>query len=283
MNTKTYTPKFLLKSRHLLDVCHTLATGPNKFKSHFGRVLESVFRKDYFTLQTAVVLADMAEKDDQTKIIFAGSIMDLSRRVFEDMIYMEYISAKDKEKYSKQFVAFSAIDRKNDLDFALGFSIKIDQSMIDQIEADYATAPTKLKNGRHNWAGMSVEEIINWLVADGKIKESDKGMILALYTVGNRKNHTSPSDVLHHMNQELLDGAAEQDMDLGLMIIHGALARIGLFLIEETEADETVKKALWECWNSINKEEVDTAPSKEMPKLGLQVVSGELPASSDQS
>lgn len=255
--------KFLAKSRKLLDVCHPLATGPNKYKSRFGRVLESVFRKDYFTLQTSVILADMAEEDEQTRIIVAGSIMDLSRRSFEDMIYMEYIAAKDREKYTKQFVDYYMVDQKLDLDTSLSLGIQVSQEDKDRIEADYARIPRKLKDGRHNWAAQSVEQIIAWLVNEGKIRDSEKTTILSLYYAGNRKNHTSPSDVLNHTNQGLLDRASEIDLDLGLMITHGALARIGLFLVEETEADDSVRKALWECWNSINEVK---HPSLETPE-----------------
>ena len=245
--------QFLEKSRKLLDVCYRLASGPNKYKSVFGELLEYVFRKDYFTLQTIVMLADKAEEDPSSAIVFAGSILDLSRRVLEDMLYMEYIATKGKEKYTKQFFAFEAIERKHDLDFMQSAGISGDPKLVQKIEEKFEKAPNKLKS-RKNWAGQNVEDVITWLVEQGKIEESKKEDILALYLTGNRKNHTSPSDIVFHQNQEALDSAAELDIEMGLMITHGALARVGLFLIEETETNEEIKKALWECWNSINKD-----------------------------
>lgn len=247
-------PQFLEKSQHLLEVCHPLASGPNKYKSLFGKVLEYVFRKDYFTLQTIVVLVDMVQHDSAKSVIFAGSIVDLSRRVLEDMIYMEYIATKGKEKYSKQFLDFEAIEKKQDLDFLKKSGVESDSDDIARIEKDYDAAPKKLRDGRHNWAGQSVEMVITWLVEQGKIEEAKKKDVLALYLLGNRKNHTSPSDIVYYQNQQALDAAAEIDIEMGLMITYGALARVGLFLIDETETNEEIKEALWECWNSINKD-----------------------------
>mgnify|MGYP006909090023 CR=1 FL=1 len=246
-------PEFLAKSRHLLNVCHRLATGPNEYKSLFGKVLEYTFRRDYFTLQTIVMLVDQVVEDPAKEIVFAGSILDLSRRVLEDMLYMEYIATKDKEKYSKQLFDFYAVERKQDLDFMKSAGVKGDPEVVAKVLEEYEATPTKLKT-RHNWAGMKVEEVINWLIKQGKIEESKKKDILVMYLAGNRKNHTSSTDILHHQNQEVLDGAAGLDIEMGLMITHGALARIGLFLIEETETDEVIKKSLWECWNSINQD-----------------------------
>jgi len=249
-----FTPRFFKLSQILLDKVHPLATGPNKYKSRFGRILEGVFRKGYFTLQTIVVLADMVEKDNQLRIVFGGSILDLSRRVFEDMIYMEYINESDKkEEYSKQFFDYTAIDQNNDLEFLLGSGVKVDSKVIETVKNKYAIAPTKLKS-RSNWAGQSVEQVIAWLVQRGKIEESRKADVLKIYTAGNRKNHTSPSDILDHLFQESLDIDSEQDVEMGLMITHGSLVKIGLLFIEETETKEEIKKELRESWESINKD-----------------------------
>lgn len=247
-------PRFLKLSQVLLDKAHPLAVGPNRYKSRFGRILEGVFRKGYFTLQTIVVLADMVEKDKQSQITFGGSILDLSRRVFEDMIYMEYINESGKkEEYSKQFFDYIHIDRKNDLDFLLNSGVKIDHKIIEIVKSKYENAPQKLKD-RHNWAGQSVEQIITWLVKKGKIEELRKADVLKIYTAGNRKNHTSPSDILGHLFQETLDIDSEQDIEMGLMITHGSLVKIGIQFANETESTEEIKKALRESWENINKD-----------------------------
>jgi hypothetical protein len=63
------TPQFLQRAREFLDIAYPLSTVPNKYKSRFVKVLEGVFRKDYFTLQTVVTLTDMLVKDDQLQSI----------------------------------------------------------------------------------------------------------------------------------------------------------------------------------------------------------------------
>lgn len=247
-------PEFLERSRKFLGVSHPLATGPNKFKipkPYFGTILESVFRKGYFTLQTMVILADEVEQDNQLGVVFGGSILDLSRRVMEDMLYMEYIKENGKEKYSKQFFDYVPIEQKDDMDFLLRSGVHIDQEIIDNTNEKYELAPKKLKS-RHNWAGQSVEQIIEWLTGKGRLPDGDKETVLRLYIAENRKNHTSPSDILDHMKQEWLTGAAERDIELGLMVTHGALVRIGLHLIDEINTTPEIIQSVKESWKSIN-------------------------------
>ena len=252
--TKSISKQFLAKSRVALDVTHSLATGPNKYKSKFGRVLEGVFRKDYFTLQTMVVLTDMVERDNELGVVFGGSILDLSRRVFEDMIFMEYVKASGKtDKYVRQFFDYVAIERKKDLDFLLERGGKVSKKIASDLEDDYKKTPTKLRKN-HNWLGQNVEQIIFWLTQNGTIEELQKTDILKIYTAGNRKNHTSPSDIVGHLFQQTLDHNSETDLEMGLMITHGAMLRVALLLIEEIEVGDETKEALMKCWKSINEE-----------------------------
>jgi len=253
--------EFLIKSRKFLEVSFSLATGPNKFKvpkPYFGTILESVFRKGYFTLQTMVVLADQVEKDDELRVVFGGSILDLSRRVMEDMLYMEYIKEKGKDKYSEQFFDYVPIEQKDDMDFLLKTGVNIDQDVIDNTNEKYNSSPKKLRD-RHNWSGQSVGQIIEWLTKQGKLPDGDKDTVLRLYIAENRKNHTSPGDILDHMKQEWLTGAAERDIELGLMVTHGALVRICLHLIEEIEITPEIYQSVQECWKSINTK-IDSKP-----------------------
>jgi hypothetical protein len=245
------TPSFLQQSRDFLSVSHPLATGPNKRNSRFGKILEGVFRKGYFTLQTIVVLADIVEKDEQSRIIFGGSILDLSRRVMEDMLYMEYINDKNKEKYSKQFYDYIPIEQKSDLDFMQKSGVKIDEEITAEVDKKYQKSPKKLRD-RHNWSGLSVDDLIVWFTQNGQLKGSEKETILKLYVAGNRKNHTSPSDILDHSKQEWLNGAADRDIELGLMITYGSLIKICLLFLEEIETTDKMKEIIFSYWKGIN-------------------------------
>jgi len=245
------TPKFLPKARKFLSISHSLATGPNKRNSQFGKILESIFRKGYFTLQTIVTLADIAEKDDQYEVIVGGSILALSRRVLEDMIYMEYINVKNKKVYSKQFVDFLKVEQKHLIDFTQKLGMEIDQKIIDVANEKYGQTPAKLRK-RHNWSGQSVEQIIEWLAQKNRLPGTDKEVILALYTAGNQKIHTSPGDILDHSKQEWITSAAQKDIEIGLMITHGSLIKICLLLLEEIDTTSEIKKAVQDCWKDIN-------------------------------
>jgi hypothetical protein len=244
--------KYLELVKKFLDIAHPLATGPNKYKSRFGGILEGVFRKDYFTLQTMVTLTNLIVADEGFKVSFAGSILDLSRRVLEDMIYMAYIKERGSEKYSKQFIQYAVVEQKRDVDFLKIAGVKVDEERRQEIEEEYAKIPKKLKE-RNNWAGQSVEQVILWLVANNKIKESEKDTILGIYVLGNRRNHTSSGDILGHTRSESLLGEARLDIDAGLMITYGAALKVALYLIEEIEVTEEMAKSINDLWDEVIK------------------------------
>lgn len=245
-------PEFLQRARHFLDISHLLATGPNKYKSPFGKILEGVFRKEYFTLYTITTLADMVEKDDQLRVIFGGSILDLSRRSLEDMLYMEYINEKGKDKYSKQFFDYIPVEQKDDLGFLKRMGVEIDKEVERIAVEKYDKTPKRLRDGRINWAAQSVEQVIEWFVSQGKLSPSDKDTILRLYIAGNRKNHTSPGDIFDHRMNDWLMGSAERDIELGLMITYGAVIKICLLFLEEIETTNEMKMSIMKCWEDIN-------------------------------
>lgn len=234
---------YLDPARRFLDLTYTLATGPNKYKSSFGKILEGVFRKDYFTLETITFLVDKIEKDIDCRIIFAGSILDLSRRTLEDMVYMHYIQEKGKDKYTKQFKEYASVERKKDLDFLTEAGIKTKDEIVKAINEDYKKVSNKLKT-RDNWAGQSVEQVIKWMVETKMIRDYEKETILGLYTAGNRKNHTSSSDILSHSKQEYIFGYSEHDVELGLMVTLISALKVAVLFIEETETNDVLKKAV---------------------------------------
>lgn len=242
---------FRKKSLQLLDISYPLATGPNAHKSLFGRVLEGVFRKDYLTLQTSITLANLAEEDPSLRTVYSGSILDLSRRILEDMVYMFYIEKKGKEAYSRQFIQFDAVEQKEDMDFLLSAGVEIEPEEIKRINDSYDAIPAKLKNGRHNWAGQSVEQVVAWLVQEKVIPKTEMQTLFKMYIAGNRKNHTSPSDILGHLAQITLNGYAELDLHMGIMVSYGACLKIALLLSNEVETTEEVKNGLQELWKEV--------------------------------
>ena len=89
-----------------LQVIHPLIKNV-KQPSKFSSIILGALRRDYYTLYTIMHLSG-ANEDDRTA--FGDSCVDLTRRVFEDLINIEYIKLKGKEKYSKQFIDFKAVE-----------------------------------------------------------------------------------------------------------------------------------------------------------------------------
>ena len=87
-----------------LQVLHPLIKGV-KQPSKFSSIILGTLRRDYLTLYTIMRLSNANEDD---RIAFGDSCVDLTRRVLEDLINIEYIKLKGKEKYSKQFIDFKA-------------------------------------------------------------------------------------------------------------------------------------------------------------------------------
>lgn len=158
---------FLQKSREFLDLIYPLAIGPNRYKSLFGKVLEGVVRKDYFTLSTIVYLVKKVKSEPECLKIFAGSILDLSRRALEDMVYMTYIDEKGKEEYSKRFIQYDAVEQKDDMDFMDSVGMKTDEEIAEGINKRFAEVPRNIKEHR-NWAGLSVDQAIDWFAKTEK-------------------------------------------------------------------------------------------------------------------
>ncbi len=248
--TSTPTQTYLQLSENLLEITFPLAKGPNKYKSLFGKILEGVFRKDYFTLQTVTLLGVKAEEEPGLKIVFGGCILDLSRRVFEDMVYMEYIKEKGKNKYSHRFSQFMAVEQKNDVEFLLASGISVDKKIIALANEEYRKVSKDIRS-RKNWAGQDIEKIIEWLLSKNLIGTPDKETLLKIYQAGNRKNHTSPRDILAYSDQKVLERASEMDTRLGLIVIVGAVVKVALRFAEETEVSKEIANAIEQIWNKI--------------------------------
>lgn len=244
------TKTFIELTRGFLGSGYTLAVGPNTLKSRFGRILEGAFRKDYFTLQAIVMLIEMIDKDPAVETAIGGSVLDLSRRVFEDMVYMEYILKKGKDKYSKQFFDYAHVEQKKDMDFLLAFNVKVDKDLMKKVNEDYKSIPKRLKS-RKNWAGQDVETTIEWFVSQGIILQSERETMLKIYMAGNRKNHTSPGDILDHTFADRIDEAASKDLNMGLMVTLTATISVAIKLCEEIDTSKEVKDEIQSYWDKL--------------------------------
>lgn len=148
-------------ARKLLDTTHPLVIGPNAYKSVFAKVVEGTLRRDYLTLLTTVYLAEHDEPEMQTA--FGNSCMDLSRRVLEDLISLEYMLFKDKEAYAKKFFDYKAVEEKLDIDFFEATGVAIDQQLqqikettdqaYDQVKHQFRDSSSRVR--KKAWAELT--------------------------------------------------------------------------------------------------------------------------------
>jgi hypothetical protein len=233
---------FLEKSDSFLGITHDLATGPNTRNSVFSQVLECVFRKDYFTLQTIYFLGKKIEEDYQCGAVFSGSILDLSRRVLEDWIYMQYIKVNGPERYSKQFWDYKAVEDKRAFCFAEKYG-NPDKKIKEKVNHKYEKIKKKLKI-RNNWSGQPFESIIDDLVEKKEINEIEKDVLLKSYVWCCQANHTSPSDISCYINQSELDAYSVDMLSIPFQISLISLINVANLFLGERSSSEELKTKL---------------------------------------
>src|SRR6266568_3457493 len=102
-------------ARKLLNSTYQLAMGPNTYKSVFAQVLEGTFRRDYLTLYTMLYLTEHSQPEQRRA--FGDCCLDLSRKVLEDLVSLEYMLLRGKEAYAKKFLDYYHIEAKRDSDY----------------------------------------------------------------------------------------------------------------------------------------------------------------------
>jgi len=164
-------------TRKLLDATLQLARGSNKYKSPalFARVAEGTFRRDYLTLYTMYYLSENDQPAARTA--FGTSCMDLCRRVHEDLISLEYILLKGKEKFAKKFMDFAAVERKRDMDYLDTVGAPLDPQFKKPIDENYDEVKKQFlddsgKARRKAWADLT-----DFLLSEGDIKSEVKQKI----------------------------------------------------------------------------------------------------------
>jgi len=170
-------------TRKLLDATYQLFVGPNTYKSApiFARVAEGTFRRDYLTLYTMLYLA--AHEKPEARTAFATSCMDLCRRIHEDLISLEYMLLKGKEKYARKFMNYKAVEAKRDIDYleAVGAPIdpRIKKNTIDENyeKVKHQFLDNSSKARRKAWA-----ELTEFLKSQGKIDDRDEQKIEEEFT-----------------------------------------------------------------------------------------------------
>ncbi len=161
--------RITLLTRKLLATTRQLALGPNTYKSLFARVIEGTFRRDYLTLYTMLFLAE--HNDPEARRAFGTDCVDLSRRVLEDLISLEYMLFKGKEQSAKKFFDYQAVEAKHDLDFLEAAGAPIDQEFKAKVEKNYSKVKRKFLDSSGKARKRAWEELTEFLRSQDKIDQ----------------------------------------------------------------------------------------------------------------
>jgi len=242
-----------LKFQELYEIIYPLIPKKNICKGLFGQILEGVIRKDFFTMQTILVLIDQIKLDRGNLIVFSGSILDLSRRIFEDSIAMTYINLKGKSEYSKRVVDYIAVEDKADIDFLDFNNLHVDDNFRTEVEEKYSKLSKEVKK-RKNWAGLPIEKMIDFIAQETNMPDSQKQIVLKEYLHGNRKNHVSSVDIWTQgsSNQEILEHIAEGDISMALITASQSMLWVSMFFGKEKENPKEIQDKLYDFWKKVN-------------------------------
>jgi len=197
--------------------------------SYFQYILIGIARREFPILHSIGLLANDPLSGD--------AILDLSRRVFEDMISIEFMLVKDKEKQAYKFMEYSHVERWLDLEYLKKLGIKSDPELEKQVEEDFLKVKPKFlykKDVSHSWSKTPLEKMIEELVKEKVLTDKDTANLLQGYTLGNRKNHLSSGDV-----SSFLDKAEREKNLKGSSEIGTAIAIISYIRILKVYAEET--------------------------------------------
>lgn len=162
-------------ARKLLNATHQLAMGPNTYKSVFARVLEGAFRRDYLTLYTMVYLTEHSEPEQRRA--FGDCCLDLSRKVLEDLVSLEYMLLRGKETLAKKFFDYYHIEAKRDSDYLEAAGAPIDKKQKLLIEENYNRVKQDFFDSSARSRQRAWYELTDFLISKNKIDQQTKQQI----------------------------------------------------------------------------------------------------------
>lgn len=165
----------------------------------FLNVLLGIYRVSFNTLRDIYYLSSNEESG-------AGTL-DLTRKIIEYGVTVEYMIWKGKEKKAEEFQEFLYQELHHEIQFleSIGQDLKNQSEQlkisVEETEREYNSLKPGIKN-RKSWAGLSVDKMIEQLHAAGQLKDFDSHRIGQAYVWGCRLNHVSPFVVKNYLDQE---------------------------------------------------------------------------------
>jgi len=222
-----------------VDNIHPIIVGPNRYKDvYFGPVIEGALRRGYLTLRTILFLS---ERPEQEHIIYGDSCMDLSRKVVEDLITLEFMLLKNKTKQSIKFKLYKAVERMRDLNLLQKMGAHEPTNVVKFTHEEFQKVKNKFKDKRNEDGvtntpfGLGVEGMIDELLKNNKLDESGRSTLGLIYILGCRTNHFSPTSIFDHSSHVLLENSSKNYIDMSLLFTFTAVVKIALRFFDEIE------------------------------------------------
>lgn len=183
----------------LLRETAPLSEMPSPSESKFVNVLLGVYRISLATLRDIYYLS---QREDT-----GLNVLDLSRKIIEYGIAIEYMIFKGKEKMAARFQDHLWVQTHQELEFLksigevpAGWNSELKQGANDA-EKLYEMLNSDTKKNV-SWAGISAEKMLEELYASNALEEFDYSRIGQLYVWGCRVNHPNAFIVFDYMNEK---------------------------------------------------------------------------------
>lgn len=233
------TEELLSLASELQQITKYLIEEGTTVKTKFQTILMALLRKNHYALYSLVFLSN----DEYT----GDAVLDLSRRMLEDMISLTYMKTRGKDKMADQFINFLPIESKHDLDFAKSFSrlsykseaIKIVEEEFEEVKKEFTFSKGDLSK---SWAKCNVEQMLEYLLKKKVFDKTTTDITLQGYIFGNRKNHLSPKDLVSFIIPNSRSSNLVVSTNLGLLLGLVTCAQIAKDYCEELDHQEGLEK-----------------------------------------
>lgn len=243
-----------------LDKTRPLAEAAEVGDGKFLVVLVGIFRISFTTLRDIEYLSRYEET--------AASILDLTRKIIEHGVSVEYMLMKGKDKMAERFQEYMAVQVHEE--FELFKKAGQDPATIseehkigvEENQKEFEALSSKVRKDK-TWAGRSVDGMFEDLDNVGELSDFDMSRLLHAYVWGCRLNHANPLVTHGQFDSERIKNANSFYLALGLSIAIAVHLRLATRLIDESrltvgsdiypEVAEEVSK-IYEQLNSLPKE-----------------------------
>lgn len=217
--------------KNTIDTTKPLAEAAEVGGNSFLVVLVGIYRISFTTLRDIEYLSRFEET--------APSILDLTRKIIEYGISVEYMLMKDKEQMAERFKEHMIVEihqefelfRKTGQDPA---AISEEHRIgVEENQKEFDALSKKMQE-RRSWAGQSIDGMIEALGEEDALNEFDISRLLRAYVWGCRLNHANPMVTHSQFEPERIKNANSFYLALGLSIAIAIHLRLTTRLIDES-------------------------------------------------